>query len=777
MKPGSRWMGLALWLLLGRIVPAEPVALIELHRNDSQGNYAGPAALNSVIDVEGVATVGSAEFGSGYLEAYLQDATGGVMIYAAQALLPFERGDSLRITGKIRQYKGMTEIEATAIELLKTACVLPQPRLLHCREIAAAYDPDFSEPNEGRLIRLDNVQMAGVWPGTVFLSDSTGQCALYVDRDIDLDESVFDPGTYNITGILKQYDSSAPWWDGYEIAPRNRADIILPEVYLLSLPEISAIQTDGFSIGFQANREGMGQLIYTNIEGNESFTLENSLSAANHIFHLTNLTPASIYRLTPGLIYQAATYTFGDSWGIPSSLASSGECRIYFNLEVDTTLKSGQAAHGAADLGAVIGERIDQARFSIDLAIYSFSYPPLAEDLIAARDRGVVVRVVYTNRSEQTGISRLKEAGIPVLTNRNTANEGEEIMHDKFLIVDYRDKSSDRDDWVMTGSANFTEDQLYRDAENIVWIQDQALAAVYTREFEEMWGGSDDWPRPDSSRFGARKTANTPTRVQLPEGLCELYMGPEDQPITAIEQAIAGADHSVYFSIFAFTHRNIAEALRERLGTCPGLIVRGIFDPNMDANSMYFPMSGQGQNGWNPPADVRAAAGSGLYHHKYMIIDAEYPESDPLVVTGSANWSYSVANENNENLLILHSAHAANQYLQEFAQRYREAGGEGGFAGLEEPSPVAGLRPFTFEVYPQPASAQLYLRLNPRLTGPVKLTLYDLLGRKIADYPLTTGTGEMKLDISNRSLFPCGIYLMRLETPETILSRRILILR
>ena len=41
---------------------------------------------------------------------------------------------------------------------------------------------------------------------------------------------------------------------------------------------------------------------------------------------------------------------------------------------------------------------------------------------------------------------------------------------------------------VWTGSTNLTADQIHSDHNDVIIIQDQALAKAYTMEFEEMWG-------------------------------------------------------------------------------------------------------------------------------------------------------------------------------------------------------------------------------------------------------------------------------------------------
>jgi len=53
-------------------------------------------------------------------------------------------------------------------------------------------------------------------------------------------------------------------------------------------------------------------------------------------------------------------------------------------------------------------------------------------------------------------------------------------MHDKFNVIDHRDTTSSRVDWVITGSWNQTDPGTNDDAQNMVEIQDRSLAEAYT---------------------------------------------------------------------------------------------------------------------------------------------------------------------------------------------------------------------------------------------------------------------------------------------------------
>jgi phosphatidylserine/phosphatidylglycerophosphate/cardiolipin synthase-like enzyme len=65
--------------------------------------------------------------------------------------------------------------------------------------------------------------------------------------------------------------------------------------------------------------------------------------------------------------------------------------------------------------------------------------------------------------------------------------------------------------------------------------------------------------------------------------------------------------------------------------------------------------------------DILPDGNSYMMHHKVIVIDND------VVVTGSYNFSSNAANDNDENVLILHSAEIAGQYLEEFERVYGQA--------------------------------------------------------------------------------------------------------
>lgn len=123
----------------------------------------------------------------------------------------------------------------------------------------------------------------------------------------------------------------------------------------------------------------------------------------------------------------------------------------------------------------LIGE-VNKAEASIDLAIYSFTLPTIAESLIHAHQRGIKVRVLIDKtQSGSSSIDELLEAnGIRVLRDSQAGSQ-----HNKFMIIDGGD--------VFTGSYNYTKNATYRNMENLVLITNPSVATRYKAEFERLW--------------------------------------------------------------------------------------------------------------------------------------------------------------------------------------------------------------------------------------------------------------------------------------------------
>jgi phosphatidylserine/phosphatidylglycerophosphate/cardiolipin synthase-like enzyme len=354
----------------------------------------------------------------------------------------------------------------------------------------------------------------------------------------------------------------------------------------------------------------------------------------------------------------------------------SSPISVYFSKSVDPSVSSGVVALGNVKLDSIYQVMISQATYSLDLAIYNLRSWAIVDSIVSVWNRGVKVRVITeADHRDNEEIQALEAEGIPVLDDTAGNNSGYGYMHDKFVIIDARDSTDTTNDFVMTGSYNPSS---YTDnADNLIVIHSHSLAQAYTMEFEEMWGSSSDYPNPNNAKFGTRKTDNTPHSFVV-EGIpIELYFSPSDDALSYLIQEVQTADIEIDFCIFSFTRQDLSDAMKERYDQ--GVLVQGVFDAHdwLGPYSESNDMTGGGENPWDPPAPVYPDSVSGYLHHKYMVIDPwEIFGGNPVIVTGSMNWSTRGNFYNDENTLIIHSPEVANLYLQEFVARYTEAGGD-----------------------------------------------------------------------------------------------------
>lgn len=322
---------------------------------------------------------------------------------------------------------------------------------------------------------------------------------------------------------------------------------------------------------------------------------------------------------------------------VPTAVNASGTWwEVYFTDPVN--LKN--PANWQSSIEGRLIEKINAAQISIHIASFEFDLTPVAEALIAAKQRGVDVRWVTDDESgleadEEPGhgqFAMLQNAGIEVRSDDRSA-----LMHNKFWIFDGQT--------VWTGSTNITENSIFKQDNNVIVIQSPELAAIYEREFQEMWNGE----------FGPTSTSQLNNQaVMINESGIAVIFTSEDP---ALEQAIIplvnSATKSIRFLAFSFTDFPLAEAMIKRSQN--RVDVAGVFEKvgsDTDAAELDTLFCAQ--------VPVRQDGNGGFMHNKVIVVDERY------VVTGSLNFSTNAEESNDENVIIIDNPDIAKLYLQNF---------------------------------------------------------------------------------------------------------------
>jgi phosphatidylserine/phosphatidylglycerophosphate/cardiolipin synthase-like enzyme len=290
--------------------------------------------------------------------------------------------------------------------------------------------------------------------------------------------------------------------------------------------------------------------------------------------------------------------------------------------------------------------RIDEAQSSVHIAAFEFDLAPVADALIAAHERGVEVKWITDDENgietdEEEGrnlFPTLERAGVEV---KDDGRSG--LMHNKFWIFD------DRTVW--TGSYNATANGTFRNNNNVLVINSPEVAAIYEREFHELWDGA----------FGPTSPSTVDEQgIHIDDSSLQILFAAEDGVVRHLIRLIEGAQDSIRFMAFSFTHDELAEALIARADV--GVEVKGILETR-GSETEYSEL----KRLYCAGLPVRQDGNPGALHHKVLITD------DEIVVTGSLNFSASADETNDENVLVVGNTGIAAQYSEEFERRWAEA--------------------------------------------------------------------------------------------------------
>ena len=676
--------------------------------------------VGSTVTITGVLTNGD-ELGP---IRYIEDATAGLALYDPTALSGVVRGDEVTVSGILVDYNGLLEMTPVNSSITNTTGNTVTPQLITPIQVG--------ELTESELVQINNVIFNS---GGSFFSAGThdftsnGQIGkVYIRVGSPLENSLIPMGLVTLIGISSQYTFSTPANDGYQILPRDSADIIQTgNIIFTSAVMQSNITTSSFDLSWSVSANSS-----TNCNYGTTITLGNTLNnGGNTLMHTMNLTG-----LQPATFYYVECYSVNgndtafSNIGIYSTASnSSGIIRPYFNHSVDVSVSTVVNAQNITTaFNDTIKAYMDLAQNTLDICVYNASDATIAAAINDAYNRGVVVRYIADDDVTNTMLSSL-DPNIPIVY-RDPAPAG--IMHNKFIIVD---ANSTNNSWVMGGSTNWTNpSNLFNDYNNLIFIQDEAIAKAYTLEFEEMWGGV----------FGHNKLDNTPHNFKVNAKDVEVYFSPSDQTTSRISEFINEVDYTLEFGLLGFTRDDLGLAVIAKNSEF-GVNVRGIIEQENINGSEFANLIAAGVN-------VKSHTGiTYQLHHKYAIADANVTASDPTILTGSHNWSSNAENNSDENTIVIHDATIANIYLQEFTERFNELG----TSGIDE------LINIEVSIFPNPSKGVVQVKSDLAIQ---KINLYMVDGKLIFT------TTDTVLNIKTQ-----GIYFIKIITEQGISVKKIVI--
>lgn len=327
---------------------------------------------------------------------------------------------------------------------------------------------------------------------------------------------------------------------------------------------------------------------------------------------------------------------------------------------------------------------------------YEFRYRPVADALKAAIKRGVRVQIIIDAKANSGAFPRndnlkmVREAKIPPGKVIRRQARPSSIQHNKFMVLLRGGQATE----VWTGSTNISEGGITGQTNVGHWLRNTAVAACYQRYWELLKadpgatakdGRAQALKKNAALRSEVEKLAPVPASVAaVPQGTSAVFS--PRSGLAALELYVKMTDGAQQLSCVTLAFgvgKHFKEQLRDNTprSHLVFLLLEKEDKPKKGAKQPFIAINAS-QNvykAWGAYIDdpvyqwaretntrkLQLNQHVAYVHSKFLLVDPLGDE--PLVVTGSANFSDASTRENDENMLLIRgNRRVADIYFTEF---------------------------------------------------------------------------------------------------------------
>lgn len=331
--------------------------------------------------------------------------------------------------------------------------------------------------------------------------------------------------------------------------------------------------------------------------------------------------------------------------------------------------------------------RAADAKYSLRAAVFELNWPAALAAFKNASDVGADVQIVYHALDDSTGIEnrkQIQDAGIDTLCIPRTKAK---LMHNKFIVLLKNNKPVS----VWTGSTNFSRNAFFGQLNVGHAIHDAPLAKAYLAYWNEL---AKD-PEKDQLKLWA-ETSNSLPPDNTAAALTPIFSPHSGRGVFDWWVDLANSSGTPLFMTFPF---GIVADFRPVFDKNDGILRFALLDKYVNggnAASRAAAIADIERIRRNP--NIGMALGERIFvdwvdgwllesqplgvnvnwvHTKFMLIDPL--GANPVTLTGSANFSLSSVNENDENMVLIRGDQRVadiyfGEYMRIFAHhRFRES--------------------------------------------------------------------------------------------------------
>lgn len=331
---------------------------------------------------------------------------------------------------------------------------------------------------------------------------------------------------------------------------------------------------------------------------------------------------------------------------------------------------------------------------------YEFHYPPVLDEFKAALDRGVDVQLIVDakingvtdpdgsvtpNVPRDENLAAIETAGIPAAAVIKREARPHDIAHNKFLVLLRGESREPAEVW--TGSTNVSMGALTGQTNVGHWVRDGELAAL----FAGYWGllsldpgaeAGDDYATTRSKNAELRRavdaiTGTPESLADIPAGVTPIFSPRADLDALDLYAQVLDDAQSMGCVTLAFGINKLLKQVLADNGPDDHIVYMLLEradsgDPKLTSQNNVYQAWGSYVRDplyqWARETSTRAL---GLNQHviyvhsKFMLADPL--GDDPVVITGSANFSDASTTDNDENMILIRGdRRVADIYFTEF---------------------------------------------------------------------------------------------------------------
>jgi phosphatidylserine/phosphatidylglycerophosphate/cardiolipin synthase-like enzyme len=461
----------------------------------------------------------------------------------------------------------------------------------------------------------------------------------------------------------------------------------------------------------------------------QSLVWDDFTAAAGHtytyVFHPLKGSPKNLDRSTPPVSIKVATEPlYGKTHDIffnRGVASSQAYAREFHNLSPDeqptAALRTDALAWLSRDLDDAIIKFIRSAQPGDALrgCFYEFTYLPVLQEFSAAINRGVDVKLIvdckvneHTDREKQPNgttkpvfhpsfprLENLEAIGtshLPTASIKHREARRSSIAHNKFIVLIRGQKSLPAEVW--TGSTNLTNGGFHGQANVGHWVKDVSTAQRYL-DYWTLLSGDPGGKSTDTKaavldknktfREAVATLSTSPaSRDAISVGITPIFS--PRAAITPLELYASLVDSSKQLACVTFAF-SISDEFKNLIadntpkGPLCFLLLESEDKPSANSTKPFVRLNSKNNvyEAWGSEIDtplgqwvvetdnrsLQLNTHVVYVHCKFLLSDPL--SADPIVVTGSANFSTASTKENDENMLIIRGdLSTADIYFTEF---------------------------------------------------------------------------------------------------------------